>query len=511
MSQSEKIQNQKDVTFIPSSRPIRYYRHGWQSWSLTLWQDVEQRVPTPKPAILHPLQTDPFHIHDARPHGSWVGVVEMENGLFFLLGALDLDAHVFFDDNTLIGKYENNAGDWFVAEGSEEEVFSFYAAELAQRLGKNRATETPRIWCSWYSFYTHISENNLGEVLNDLGELPFDVFQVDDGWQHAIGDWIPNDKFPGGMDHLAAQIRRSGRTPGLWLAPLIVSPSSNLFRQHPDWLLRDKKGKLASAGFNWGEPLFALDPSIPAVMEWLSALMAQVRSWGYDYVKLDFLYAGALPGVRQNDISREQAYRQALRVMRNALGDAYLLTCGAPIIPSLGLCDGLRIGPDVASHWSSPRDDDLLGNFAIPGTRNAIRTTVNRLWLAPLVHTDPDIVYFASDKNMLTDEQERMLQDLALICNFKANSDPPSWLREEDRVKLIKFLQASPKVIKKGRYQYLLDDRKVDFSAAMPIPESKGFGRRALGVILGWGGNSPTVLRFFQWLGNREIKGQLQE
>ena len=511
MPQSEIVHNQKEVSFIPSSRPIRYYRHGWQSWSLTTWQDLDQHIPTPKPTILHPLQTDPRYVHESRPHGSWVGAVEMESGLFFLLGALDLEAHIFLEDNTLVGKYENKAGDWIVAEGSEEEVFNLYTAQLAQRLGKIRATETPRIWCSWYSFYTHISESRLTNVLNDLDDLPLDVFQVDDGWQRAIGDWVPNEKFPEGMDRLAAQIRRSGRTPGLWLAPLIITPSSNLFHQHPDWLLRDKDGKPVSAGFNWGESLFALDTTVPAVLEWLSALMKEIRAWGYDYVKLDFLYAGALPGARQNDMPREQAYRQGLRIMRETLGDAYLLTCGAPIIPSLGLCDGLRIGPDVASHWSSPRDDTLLGNFAIPGTRNAIRTTINRLWLNPLVHIDPDVAYFASDKNTMTNEQGRMLQDLALICNYKAISDLPSWLREKEKRELDTFLQKSPKIVKRGRYQYILDDREVDFSTAMPIPKSKGLGYRILSAIFGKAGNSPLILRFLQWLGDREVKKKLNE
>jgi len=64
------------------------------------------------------------------------------------------------------------------------------------------------------------------------------------------------------------------------------------------------------------------------------------------------------------------------------------------VLPSLGLCDGLRVGPDVAGYWNSRRDDDLLKNSAIPGTRNAIRTTLQRLWLKPLVQTDPDVAYF---------------------------------------------------------------------------------------------------------------------
>ena len=490
---------------IPLPSPAkRYYGHGWQSWSLTAWQDVNRQLTAPKPKILHPMQVDPRYVKESRPHGAWLGAVEMENGKYLLLGALALDAHVFLDGNTLIGEYENNAGEWFIVEGDKEEVFEQYATALKESefIQKTQHLQffrpkSPKIWCSWYSFYEHISEKNLGTVLHDLGDLPFDIFQVDDGWQYAIGDWEPNEKFSAGMDALSAQIRRSGRTSGIWLAPFIATPSSTLYRQHPNWLLRDEKQNLVSAGFNWGEHVYALDTSHPEVLDWLSTLMQKIRAWGYAYVKLDFLYAGALPGNRHTSISREQAYRQGLEAMRIALGDAYLLTCGAPIIPSLGLCDGIRIGPDVASHWNSYRDDVLLSNFAIPGARNAIRTAVNRLWLKPLVHIDPDVVYFASDKNTLTDEQAKMLQDLALVCDYKATSDNPSWLHAEEHDKLVIFLNAESKA---------LED--VDFSEAKEIPKAN-FGEKMLGNLLGWLGSMPAVMRFFRWLDERSLKKKI--
>ncbi len=520
---------QKEITIPLPSPAKRYYRHGWQSWSLTAWQDVDQSLPTPKPALLHPLQHDAVYIHEKRPHGSWVGAVEMQNGKTLLLGALDLDAHVFLDGDKLIGRYESDGGEWFTAEGEEQDIFAKYAAKLQtefarqhyrrsnlpehetaseQKNAPRRFPNAPTVWCSWYSFYTHINEENLSQALDNLGDLPFDFFQVDDGWQRAIGDWIPNEKFPGGMDALTAQIRRTGRTPGLWLAPLLVVPSSNTYRQHPDWLLRDEKGKPVSAGFNWNEPLYALDTTHPEVLKWLSALMKQVRAWGFDYVKLDFLYAGALPGVRHTEMPREQAYRQGLRTIREALGDAYFLTCGAPIIPSLGLCDGMRVGPDVASHWASQRDDLLLANFTIPGTRNAIRTTVNRLWLQPLVHTDPDVAYFASAQNTMTAEEEQKLQDLAQVCQYKATSDKPIWWTEKERSYLRSFLNSKPQVERTGRYIFTLDDRKVDFSPAMDLPKTTLL-ERILGALLGWAGSTPFILRTLNKLGEKEIEKKI--
>ena len=123
--------------------------------------------------------------------------------------------------------------------GNEDEIFEQYAGLLKQRFGSGRAQQSLRVWCSWYSLYTGIDEARLLKILADLGDLPFDVFQVDDGWQVAIGDWEPNAKFPSGMDGMAAQIKATGRKAGLWLAPLLVVPSSSLYHAHPDWLLRD--------------------------------------------------------------------------------------------------------------------------------------------------------------------------------------------------------------------------------------------------------------------------------
>ena len=390
-------------------------------------------------------------------------------------------------------------------------IFEQYAGLLKERFGSGRVQKSLRVWCSWYSLYTGIDEERLLKILHDLGDLPFDVFQVDDGWQMAIGDWEPNAKFPSGMDGMAARIKATGRKAGLWLAPLLVVPSSNLYREHPDWLLRDGHGRLVSAGFNWGEQLYALDTTHPGALDWLRALMKKVRGWGYEYVKLDFLYAGALPGKRHVDMPREAAYRDGLKVIREALGEAYFLTCGAPILPSLGLCDGLRVGPDVAGYWTSHRDDDLLMNTATPGTRNAIRTTLQRLWLKPLVQTDPDVAYFRTRLNDLTTEQKQLLQDLARIAEFKATSDVPAWLTESERAALRLFLERRPAIRKTGRTSYEMDGRMVDFGAQIGLPALPGPFTNLMGAMVGGLANVPFLMKIFNGLEQRALKKKLEE
>ena len=502
---SSLVVNASSLTLDLPRPPRLFYRHGWQSWSLAAWTDLTP-LPIQRPKILHPLQTDPRYANETSPHGSWVGAVELGDDDILLLGSLDLDAHVWLKENQFEGaalsvskgQHEADGCDWFIARGDEVSVFTKYAAELAIRLGKKTDKPAPRVWCSWYSLYTSIDEEILFRVFDELNDLPFDVLQVDDGWQMSIGDWEANEKFPSGMNALAERIKSTGRKAGLWLAPLIAVKSSRLFRKHPDWFLRDEHGKFVSAGFNWGEQLYALDTTHPDVTIWLSALMQQVRAWGFDYLKLDFLYAGALPGKRFADMPREAAYRQALKTMREAMGhDTYFLACGAPILPSLGLCDALRVGPDVSAKWEDPRDAALLYNFTTPGARNAVRTTVSRLWLQPLVAIDPDVVYFTEKENSLSPEHKQLLQDLALICNFKAISDLPQWMTNDERETLREFLTASPQVKRLSRATFQIDDRSVDFSSALALPHPPLGLTRIPAALLGWLGNQPFALKLF--------------
>lgn len=493
-------------------RPPRlFYRHGWQSWSLSAWTDPTP-LPVQHPAILHPLQTDPRYANETSPHGSWVGAVELDEDDILLLGSLGLDAHVWLKGNQLVGWHETDSCEWFIARGDESSVFAKYADELAKRFGERSNKPAPRVWCSWYSLYTAIDESILFRAFDKLGDLPFDVLQVDDGWQTSIGDWEANEKLPSGMDALAKRIKSTGRKAGLWLAPLIAVESSRLFRGHPDWFLRDENGKLVSAGFNWGEQLYALDTSRPEVLEWLSGLMKQVRAWGFDYLKLDFLYAGALPGKRHADLTREEAYRGAMKIMREAMGaDTYFLACGAPILPSLGLCDALRVGPDVSGKWEDPRDAALLYNFTTPGARNAIRTTVNRLWLQPLVAIDPDVVYFTEKENSLSTEHKQLIQDLAFICDFKATSDLPQWLNSAERESLHKFLSVIPQVKRLNRATFQIGDHVMDFSSALTLPPPPRGLTKLPAAFLGWLGNQPIALKLFNQLNEASFRKRRQQ
>lgn len=455
------------------SKPQRFYRHGWQSWTFSSWIDPQIPALPVRAAQFRIKDEDPLYALSEKHTSAWMAALQIQEGDYLLLGGLAFGARLQLDGNRLIGFYEADSGEWLCVRGSEEEIFAHYTQALLAKYPRPSQRRTPRVWCSWYSFYRFINQELLHRVFRDLEEFPFDVVQIDDGWQISTGDWEANQKFPSGMADLAARIQASGRQAGLWLSPFIVTSDSTIYRQRPEWLLRDSKGNPVFAGRNWSGMTYALDVTHPGVLEWLDATIHRIVGWGYSYLKLDFLYASALPGRRYRELPREEGYRQAMEVVRRAAPSAYLLACGAPILPSLGLCDGIRIGPDVTPYWLNRPLSAWLNNPNHPSTQNALRTCLHRLWLQPIIDIDPDVVYFRSKYNALTVEQRRLMRDLALICGFRSTSDPPHWLTLPERRELQRFLEQEVVIQRLGEYRYHLDGREVDFSFINPLPLAK--------------------------------------
>ncbi|MFF7048234.1 glycoside hydrolase family 36 protein [Streptomyces griseorubiginosus] len=262
-------------------------------------------------------------------------------------------------------------------------------AEWAAGLGVEAPRPAPTVWCSWYEYFTEVTEDDIHENLRamDTLDLPIDVVQIDDGYQKALGDWLTLSGRFRSREGIADAIRARGRRAGIWTAPFLVDPASELAAEHPDWLVEDLSGGFLHAGRNWGHDLCVLDTTHPEAAAHLADVFRTLRSEGYDYFKVDFLYAGALEGVRHTDADALTAYRDGVRLIREAVGpDAYLLGCGAPILPSVGLFDAMRVSPDTA-----PYRRPEAGDFSQPGQDPAEFTGVGRQWQHGVLWVnDPD-------------------------------------------------------------------------------------------------------------------------
>jgi alpha-galactosidase len=251
-------------------------------------------------------------------------------------------------------------------------------AAWAEGLALPAPRAAPTVWCSWYEYFTAVTEDDIHENLRamDSLDLPVDVVQIDDGYQNALGDWLTLSGRFRSRSALADAIRARGRRAGIWTAPFLVAPHSELAARHPDWLVRDFEGAPVHAGHNWDHDLYTLDITHPDAGACLTDVFATLRAEGYDYFKTDFLYAGALDGVRHSGADALTAYRAGIALIREAIGaDAYLLGCGAPVLPSTGLFDAMRVSPDTAPHRRSEADD-----YSQPGQDAAEFTGTGRQW-----------------------------------------------------------------------------------------------------------------------------------
>ena len=460
---------------VETGRIERFYRHGWHSWSPTGWIDPNEPVVPIRDEGRRLGHDDPAHAFASRVGGSGVGVARCADGAYVLLGALTPGARVEPDEATLRGVSEAGDIDWLVARGTMNEVFDAYVNELTNRLGR-RGRGRMRVWCSWYSYYEDITEEAIERELRDSMPFPFDTIQIDDGWQIGIGDWEPNAKFPNGMAALADAIVSTGRQAGLWLAPLIAAADSRLAHTRPELLLRDAEGSPVVSGINWGGPYYSLDPTSEATADFLSELITTVRSWGFSYLKLDFLYAAAFPGVHAKPMPRELAYRHAADVMRRAAGsDCYLLACGAPVIASTGIFDGIRIGPDVAAFWEDA-EVAAMGDASGRGTRNAIATSSQRLWLRGAFDTDPDVVYLDRSEVNFNSRTLESLWDLALITGFVGTSDRLADLSPEEAEQLRSLLTDDSAIERGPNMGWTIDGKGVDFGWVADSDAAAAFG-----------------------------------
>jgi len=268
-------------------------------------------------------------------------------------------------------------------------------------------------WCSWYHYYENIDFDNLTDNFKQLNSLrnqiKSDVAIVDDGYITAWGDWdslkpkgFPSSK--GSMMSLAQNIDINDMKPGLWLAPYACDKFSKVAKEHPEWILRNDKGRIANSS-NCGKFFYALDATNPEVRQYaFDNIKRAVDDWGYTVLKLDFLYAACLPGNGKHDltISRAQTMRLALQTLRAAAGpDTFLIGCGCPLGPAIGIMDAMRISADTGPTWYPEFPLPWWDNGTLPSLRAMIRNSLTRTGLGHRWwHNDPDCLMLGETTNL---------------------------------------------------------------------------------------------------------------
>jgi hypothetical protein len=312
-------------------------------------------------------------------------------------------------------------------------------------------------WMSW---------NCLGpgaraaDVVAAAGALapPGGLVLLDDGWMQLWGDWTERGDFDGTLPALADAVHAAGRRLGVWLAPFLVDPASRAAVEHGALLLRDEGGALVES-LRAPRPQYVLDASTARARAHLAALGRRMGGMGVDALKLDFLFAGALPGVRAKPRSSPSPLSDvaSLRAGVAALADAYrataprgarILACGAPATPLVGLVDACRSGEDSVlnvppAHVPPPPRPWFLHGDAV--VRAQARNLGARAWLwGATVPPDVDAVTLGQvgDTPPPDDSSVRRWLQLAVRCGGPLlDADVPDGRLDPRRSRLLRRTQ----------------------------------------------------------------------
>jgi len=288
-------------------------------------------------------------------------------------------------------------------------------------------------WCSWYVFYEKISErilkDNFAQLASMRTHVPTNVAVVDDGYMTAWGDWssLKPKEFPSGsLSQVAKDIEDSGMRPGVWLAPFAADKKSKLTTDHPEWVIRNHTGSVANSSF-CGKFFHGLDVTNPEVQEHVtSTIQRAVNDWGYNVLKIDFLYACCLEGNSKYDLSmsRAQSMYFGMQTIREAAGEStFLIGCGCPIASGIEFVDAMRVSADTGPCWY-PERLPWWDNGTLPSLRAMIRNSLSR---APLGHrwwhNDPDCIMLGRHTKLTDKEVASAATVVAMTCGMLLLSD----------------------------------------------------------------------------------------
>jgi len=181
-------------------------------------------------------------------------------------GNFRVDLELDPQDNLRIIAGMNNYASSYSLESGKEFTTPAFVYVLSDK-GKGEASRRLHRWArnyklvdgngsrltllnNWESTYFDFNEQKLAALLKDTKKLGVDLFLLDDGWfankyprngDHAgLGDWQPNrSKLPNGIASLVKEAQGDGVKFGIWVEPEMVNPKSELYEQHPDWVVKE--------------------------------------------------------------------------------------------------------------------------------------------------------------------------------------------------------------------------------------------------------------------------------
>lgn len=452
-----KIKALKNLTLLSVKDTIPYqindkdlfFLNGYQSWTTTHEANVNfKEKGVHKFKIIKDLTLRPYGDYDFyatkkdRLHSYDIFYAKGQNEIFVLNNNFK-NAFLIIELNKNLNRlnFSSDVERKRLKEGEEFVVYDYeryssYEEGIKAFNEKYPKRNNPKIfgYTSWYNYYQNINEEIM---LRDLAALDnrFDLFQIDDGYETYVGDWmdIDKNKFPNGLAPIVEKIHEKGLKAGIWLAPFVAERYSRLFKTHPEWIKKDENGQMIKVGVNWSGQ-YALDLDNKEVREYITKCFKFYTDMGFDFFKLDFLYSTAYV---HDGVTHAEASEETYKFLKEILKGKIILGCGATLSSVYDNFDYLRIGPDVSLIF----DDHLfmrLVHRERPSTKNTLLNTIYRSFMNDRwFSNDPD-VFLLRDKNIkLSKEQRRSLITInALFGSVLMTSDDIATYDEEKRALL---------------------------------------------------------------------------
>ncbi|RBW71323.1 alpha-galactosidase [Bacillus taeanensis] len=195
--------------------------------------------------------------------------------------------------------------------GMSQTYHQLYRTRLAR--GEWRDKIRPVLINNWEATYFDFNEAKILEIAKEAKDLGVELFVLDDGWfgkrdddTTSLGDWfVDKIKLSNGLGSLARKINELGLQFGLWFEPEMVSKISELYKEHPDWLIHVPNRRQSH-----GRNQYVLDFSRKEVVDYIYEMMEKVLEEApISYVKWDMnrymteIGSAALPAERQSEVA----------------------------------------------------------------------------------------------------------------------------------------------------------------------------------------------------------------
>ena len=360
-----------------------------------------------------------------------------------------------------------SAGGTTSVSSAWQDLLFAYADLIATENNIHLPPPKPRIgWATWDYYgrdWTHaqVAANieKLSQILPASSPAAANFIQIDAGWWPLRGDYtqLKPHLRPDGMKRIADLARSKNYDAGIHLDGWRADVTSDIARAHPDWFLRDTRGKhIVQPKTRESEGNFVFfDYSHPAACDYIKRVLHHIRrDWGYTYFKMDFIRHGTNEYILHDSRSKatiaphdpsltsiERTHR-SLAAMREGMGpDAYFLGSSAVYGPAYGHVDALRTSGDI-----SP---------TLRGFKRCALNNVSNFYLHnKVVHNDADyhVARAAPDQdahakkdgaNLTLNEAWLWTHYIALCGGPRLHSDDLLLLRPE-RLALFQFAASFP-------------------------------------------------------------------